>query len=200
MLKKTSLLIALFVGIVSITSAQTLSVGPVVGGNFSTVSKALNTKYALGPAFGVFTNYSVNDHFGLAFKIIYTQVGTAYDNSVAERRLHYIQIPVTAVYYFGEIGNAFRPKIYLGGYAAPLIQATDENGDVLLGADGNSTYAGFDYGGVGGIGFNYRIQPRTWLNVDAGMTKGIADVTKNDLAYQNSVLTLQVGLSFPVGK
>jgi outer membrane protein W len=200
MLKKTSLFMAFLIGNASVVSAQILSVGPVVGGNFSTVSEALNTKYLLGPSFGAFANYSVNDHFGLGLKVIYTQVGTAYENTVAERRLHYIQVPVTAVYYFGEVGNAFRPKIYLGAYAAPLIQATDENGDVLLGADGKSTYAAFDYGGVGGIGFNYRVQSRTWLNVEAGMTRGIADVTKNDLAYQNSVFTLQVGLSFPVGK
>jgi len=30
-----------------------------------------------------------------------------------------------------------------------------------------------------GAGFNYRIMPRTWLNVDGTYSKGFTDVTRN---------------------
>ena len=199
MLKKSTLFFALLLANAAFTSAQTLSVGPVIGGNVSTFTVAPNTKNLLGLAIGGFANYSVNDHFGLGVKVLYSQLGTAYTYNSDHDRLHYIQIPITAVYYFGETGNQFRPKVFAGVYLAPLVKATNKNGDEILGTDGTPAYNDFDFGGVVGAGFNYRIQSRTWLNVDAGFFRGITDLTKNAFTYQNVAFGLNVGVSFPVG-
>ena len=200
MSKKTTLLVALLLTNVTLISAQTLSIGPMIGGNVSTFTATSNNKGLIGLSLGGFANYSVNDHFGLGLKVMYAQLGTAFDANSEHLRLHYVQVPITAVYYFGEAGNQFRPKVFAGIYLAPLIKATNKNGDKLLGTDGKSAYNNFDFGGLIGAGFNYRIQSRTWLNVDAGLTRGLTDVTKNTLNYQNIAFGINVGVSFPVGK
>lgn len=186
--------------VASSVQAQTLSVGPMIGGNIATVAGASNTKGLLGPSIGGFVNYSVNDHVGFSLKAMYAGLGTAFDGNAERIRLHYIQVPLTAVYYFGEIGDAFRPKVFAGGYVAPLIQANNQNGNEILGPDGASAYQNFDFGGVIGGGFNYRILSRMWLNVDAGFTRGATDITKNKLNFQNSAFQGHVGISFPLGK
>jgi outer membrane protein W len=200
MSKKTTLLVALLLTNATLISAQTLSIGPMIGGNVSTFTSISNNKGLIGLSLGGFANYSVNDHFGLGLKVMYAQLGTAFDANPEHLRLHYVQVPITAVYYFGETGNQFRPKVFAGIYLAPLIKATNKNGDELLGTDGKSAYNNFDFGGLIGAGFNYRIQSRTWLNVDAGLTKGLTDVIKNTLNYQNIAFGINVGVSFPVGK
>ena len=200
MSKKTTLLVALLLTNATLISAQTLSIGPMIGGNVSTFTSISNNKGLIGLSLGGFANYSVNDHFGLGLKVMYAQLGTAFDANSEHLRLHYVQVPITAVYYFGEAGNQFRPKVFAGIYLAPLIKATNKNGDKLLGTDGKSAYNNFDFGGLIGAGFNYRIQSRTWLNVDAGLTRGLTDVTKNTLNYQNIAFGINVGVSFPVGK
>jgi outer membrane protein W len=200
MSKKTTLFVALLLTNATLISAQTLSIGPMIGGNVSTFSSISNNKSLIGLSLGGFANYSVNDHFGLGLKVMYAQLGTAFDANSEHLRLHYVQIPITAVYYFGEAGNQFRPKVFAGIYLAPLIKASNKNGDELLGTDGKSAYNNFDFGGLIGAGFNYRIQSRTWLNVDAGLTRGMTDVTKSSLNYQNMSFGINVGVSFPVGK
>ncbi|GGD80168.1 hypothetical protein GCM10011514_50210 [Emticicia aquatilis] len=200
MLKKYTLLAALVLINAVNASAQTLSIGPMIGGNISTFMAASNTKGLIGISVGGFANYSVNDHFGLGVKAMYSQLGTAYNYNSDHDRLHYVQVPITAIYYFGEPESQFRPKVFAGIYLAPLIKATNKNGDEILGIDGKAAYNNFDFGGIVGAGFNYRVQSRTWLNVDAGMTRGMTDVTKNAFNYQNLAFGVSVGLSFPVGK
>jgi outer membrane protein W len=200
MLKKSTLLVALLLTNATLISAQTLSIGPMIGGNVSTFTAISNNKGLIGLSLGGFANYSVNNHFGLGLKVIYAQLGTAFDVNSEHLRLDYVQVPITAVYYFGETGNQFRPKVFAGIYLAPLIKATNKNGDELLGTDGKSAYNNFDFGGLIGAGFNYRIQSRTWLNVDAGLTRGLTDVTKNTTNYQNMSFGINVGVSFPIGK
>jgi outer membrane protein W len=200
MLKKSTLLVALLLTNATLISAQTLSIGPMFGGNVSTFTAISNNKGLIGLSLGGFANYSVNNHFGLGLKVMYAQLGTAFDVNSEHLRLHYVQVPITAVYYFGETGNQFRPKVFAGIYLAPLIKATNKNGDELLGTDGKSAYNNFDFGGLIGAGFNYRIQSRTWLNVDAGLTRGLTDVTKNTTNYQNMSFGINVGVSFPIGK
>ncbi|WP_238808768.1 porin family protein [Emticicia aquatica] len=184
-----------------IITAQTLSIGPMVGLNVSTLSAAPNTKNLLGLTLGGFANYSVNDHFGLGAKIMYSQLGSAYNYNDDLNRLHYIQIPLTAVYYFGDPGATFRPKVFAGPYLGTLLRANHKSSDEVLQTDGTPMYNKIDIGGLVGLGFNYRIQSRTWLNVDAGFGSSFTDVTKTtDNIYHNLAFGLNVGVSFPVSK
>ncbi len=200
MLKKTTILFALLFINAKIISAQTLSIGPMVGLNVSTLTAAPNTKSLLGVSIGGFANYSVNEHVGIGAKVMYSQLGSAYTFNEDINRLHYLQIPLTLIYFFGDAGNQFRPKIFAGPYVGALLRANHKSGDEVLGTNGQPYYNKTDIGGLVGAGFNYRIQSRTWLNVDAGFGKSFTDVTKtNDNVYHNLAFSLNVGISFPVG-
>jgi len=57
-----------------------------------------------------------------------------------------------------------------------------------------------DIGGQIGLGFNYSLKERTWLNVDFGYAAGFTTVVDADNAVgNNNALFLNVGLSFPIG-
>lgn len=139
MLKKSTLHFALFFTYAKIISAQTLSIGPMIGGNVSTFTAISNNKGLIGLSLGGFANYSVNDHFGLGLKVFYAQLGTTYNTNSEHERLNYIQVPITAVYYFAKAGNQIRPKVFAGMYLASLINATNKNGNKIVGTDGKST-------------------------------------------------------------
>lgn len=133
-------------------------------------------------------------------KVLWAGLGTAYTNNADEIRLQYVQIQLTSVYYFGQKGSRFRPKVFLGAYVSPLLQAKNQNGTQLLSGDGSSAFQELDYGGVVGVGFNYRVIAGTWLNIDGGLYQGSTDVTKNSADFKNSSFQLHAGLSFPIGK
>ncbi len=199
MSKKITLLFALLLFNAKLISAQTLSIGPMAGVNVSTIKSASNTKSLVGLSIGGFLNYSVNDHFGLGAKLMYSQLGSAYTTSDDIHRLNYLQLPLTATYYFGDAGNQFRPKIFVGPYVGALLRANHKNGDEVMGGDGQPFYNKTDVGGLIGAGFNYRIKSRTWLNIDAGLGKSFTDITNAGLGYHNLAFSINAGVSFPIG-
>lgn len=184
---------------ISNVKAQTLSVGPVLGANFSTISDLPNAKSRIGISAGAFANYSIDEHYGLNMKLIFSQLGAKIENSTISNRLNYFQIPLSGVYFFGVAGNSLRPKIFVGPYVGILLNAKDNNGNDIVVANGDDYFNKLDFGGQIGVGFNYRIMSRTWLNVDAsyaGSFGKISDVT--NVAYKNRALSLNVGISFPI--
>jgi hypothetical protein len=65
--------------------------------------------------------------------------------------------------------------------------------------NGGPDFAKLDFGGVLGLGFNYRIQTKTWLNADLSYNQGFTDI--NNLASitnKNRFVNLNIGLSFPI--
>lgn len=201
MTKKIVFAFAVILISVKFVSAQTLSIGPMVGVNVSTIVADPTTKYLPGLSIGGFANYSINSHWGLSGKLLYSQLGDKSKTIDNHTRLHYIQLPVTGVYYFGNEGQKFRPKVFAGLYAGALLQANNGNGDVVIQPDGSKAYNDFDFGGLAGLGFNYRLKSRTWLNVDAGFNRGFTDITKtSNTNYNNLAFNLNVGVSFPISK
>ncbi len=199
MSKTTIILFSILFIQVGILKAQTLSVGPMVGINASTFSGPTNTKSLAGVALGAFANYSVNEHVGIGAKFIYSQLGTDYKNVDYINRLHYLQMPITAIYYFGEVGDKFRPKVFGGPYLGTLLSATLKDGVKITETNGGPVYKKLDFGALVGVGFNYRIQSRTWLNVDAGFSQGLTDVNESPTAsFKNQAFALNVGVSFPI--
>lgn len=201
MTKKIVFAFAVILINVKLVSAQTLSIGPMVGVNVSTIVADPTTKYLPGLSIGGFANYSIDSHWGLSGKLLYSQLGDKSKTIDNHTRLHYIQLPVTGVYYFGNEGQKFRPKVFAGLYAGALLQANNGNGDVVIQPDGSKAYNDFDFGGLAGLGFNYRLKSRTWLNVDAGFNRGFTDITKtSNTNYNNLAFNLNVGVSFPISK
>lgn len=186
--------------IIPTMKAQTLSIGPIAGVNYSKISNITNAEYQTGLAVGAFANYSINEKFGLGIKAMFSQLGTGYENSEGKTRLNYIQVPLTAVYYFGSVGNKIRPKVFLGPYAGFLLSAKDGDGNDIINANGTDVFKKLDVGVLGGLGINLIVSDRTWLNVDLGYATSMVNLTDNGLEnYKNNALQLGVGLSFPVG-
>lgn len=200
MLKKSLFSLALISIFGSQIFAQTLSVGPTVGLNISNLKKSSTTKSILGLSAGAFANYSINEHFGLSAKLLYSQLGANYKDEIDLIRLHYLQIPLSAVYYFGDNGSKVRPKIFAGPYVGALLKAKNKGGDDILGADKKSDYTPIDFGGQVGLGINYLVKSRTWLNVDTAFGRSFNDIFKSSINnYHNLNLSVNLGLSFPVG-
>ena len=201
MIKKSIIFSAFLLINAKLISAQTLSIGPMIGVNFSTIETASNGKSLTGLNLGGFANYSVNEHVGIGAKLLFKQMGTAFTVTDDINRLNYLQMPFTGTYYFGDAGNNFRPKVFAGPYVGRLLSAKDKAGNELFGNDGREAYKKFDFGALFGLGFNYRIKDRTWLNVDAGYSHGFSDITTTDGSnFHNNSLSINVGVSFPVGK
>ncbi|MFC3813197.1 porin family protein [Lacihabitans lacunae] len=201
MLKSILVLIALLSIHIGVANAQTLSVGPMIGVNASRFTGQPNTKSIAGLAIGAFGNYSVNEHIGIGAKLLYSQLGSGFNDTDHLNRLHYIQLPITGIYYFGESGDKLRPKIYAGPYVGRLLKTTVKDGTKITTIDGEPFHEKLDVGGVIGVGFNYRIKSRTWLNADLGFSQGFININKTPgVVYKNQSFGLNVGVSFPVGK
>lgn len=181
------------------SQAQTTSIGPVLGINVSTFTAEPNTKPLVGFTAGGFINHSIEEHFGINAKLLYSQLGSAYTFNTDINRLHYIQVPVSGVYYFGNNGQKFRPKISVGLYGGSLLSANHKSGDNVVANDGSPYYKKGDFGGLLGAGFNYLVGSKTWLNFDAGYQAGFVDVTtSNATDFKNKGFTITLGLSFPI--
>jgi len=175
-------------------NAQSLSIGPMIGANSSSISETTEGERLTGLSAGIFANYSVNEKIGLNVKALFSQMGIALTNSEESLRLNYIQIPLTGVYFFGQTGDKFRPKVFLGPYVGFLMGAKDNDIDV------KNRYKSLDFGAQLGLGFNYSLKESLWLNVDAGYTAGLANVSDLRPDGKNNAISLNVGLSFPIGR
>jgi hypothetical protein len=167
---------------------QNVSIGPVIGLNYSTVSNNSAAEFKAGFVGGIFANYSTKTDFGFNGSLIFSQLGNNVENSDNYLTLNYLQVPINLVYYFGEgmREGSFRPKLFIGPYIGYLVSAKSP------GFSNEQTVAFFnnlDYGANIGAGFNYAIKNKTWLNVDL----------KYGSKFQNRTLSLTAGISFPLG-
>ncbi|MDR6194656.1 outer membrane protein W [Siphonobacter sp. BAB-5404] len=201
-----SLFIALGLLWAGVASAQreNISIGPMIGGTYSTLPKlagnGLTTKYKAGPAAGVFINYSIKEHFGLSANVLYMRWGTTIETPApsANLNLDYVHVPVLATYYFGnDMGpGAVRPKIFIG----PSVSfQTGQSGSAII---NNSAFNKVDVGATAGAGLNIGFARQQWLNIDVRYNLGFSKVYKNIPMYNdvhNQSFSLLVGYSFPLG-
>jgi len=178
--------------------AQQWSIGPAVGLNFTTFAGDGITRNTYLPGFvaGGVINYSNIKDFGFSAKLLFSQYGSEYELGNLKTRLNYIQIPFYAVYYFGDLEDYFRPKIFVGPYVSFLMSANDTNGNDL---DPNDTvFNSVDGGALAGVGFNYRMVRGVWLNLDLQYSLGLADLNKTNVssAYYNRGFGAMLGVAF----
>lgn len=201
MLKRNYFIIACYFIISGVISGQTLSIGPMIGANFMTVSNITNSKTLTGLSLGGFGNYSINEHLGINAKLLYSQMGTGLENSQNLVRLNYIQLPLSAVYFFGDTGNKVRPKLFAGPYASYLLNAEDNNGNKIVYPNGEDFYLKTDIGGIIGAGLNFIFADRKWLNIDATYSSSFNSIVDAaNSSNKNTGFQLNAGISFPIGK
>ena len=105
-------------------------------------------------------------------------------------------IPIRIIYFWGEFGDPVRPKVFVGPTLGFLMAA--ETGSI----DIKDQYNGFDFGLHGGLGANFQLGERSWLNTDITYTQGLTDITKSDFSEdvnRNGNIRLNVGLLFGLG-
>ncbi len=198
-LKNKTIVVALLLISTIRATAQTTSIGPMLGTNITSFSELSNAAYLPGLSVGGFLNYSINEKFGINGKLLFSQYGTAYENSEVRTRLNYLQVPISGVYYFGQAGNRLRPKAYAGFYVGSLISGG--TGTDASSVNRENDFTSLDAGGQIGLGFNYRVSPKTWLNAELGYTGGLVGVFDSQATnVRNRGFNLNVGLSFPVSK
>ncbi|MBK8625383.1 MAG: PorT family protein [Saprospiraceae bacterium] len=201
MLKRIQLTIFCYFLLHSMIFGQPLSLGPMLGANFMSISNTTASKTLVGLSIGGFANYSINEHLGINAKLLYSQMGTSIENSEYIARLNYLQLPLSAVYFFGNVGNTLRPKIFAGPYAAYLFNAKDHNDKEIVYSNGEDVYFKSDFGGVIGVGLNFIISDRKWLNIDATYsTSFYSIVDAPNTTNKNNGFQLNAGVSFPIGK
>jgi hypothetical protein len=193
------LMILFFVAISTMMMAQEESrhsLGPTIGYNHSWLSDDPDGASSK-PGFnvGLIYNYSLKEHWGLGAGILYSAEGWHIDATDENANVAYVRVPLRLQYFFGEWGQAFRPKLYAGPSLAFLAGAkTDIGGNTL---DFKDQMESFDVGLLVGLGFNYRLRDRMWLNLDLGYTHGFLNAYDSEtLDNKNRLLNANVGVAF----
>ena len=141
-----------------------------------------------GGVFGLATTYSLNENTGLTLEALYSVEG--YQAPFNEYRLRYLEVPLYFDYFFGELGQRFRPKVYVGIAPAFYLSGTVNDLD-----DNPDYFNNFLVSATGGLGFNYRVGSRIWLNTDLRSFIGLSDIRDANIATGDQVAFRNVQLS-----
>jgi len=201
-MKKFLICSALVLGISGISLAQeNVSIGPIVGVSVANLRGDItDNDWKAGLTVGGFYNYSSNSGLGFSGQVLYTQLGAQVFDKTNDIRLNYLQVPLLLTYFLGEYGNPVRPKLFIGPHVNFLLNAKDRNGNDLYGDSNNRNYNPVDVGLTAGIGLNYRLKNKVWLNTDVRYGLGLVDVTKSNAnRLLNHNIGVNLGVSFPFG-
>lgn len=193
-----ALLCALFVMTDAISQTKDrFSIGPRGGINFSNVTNVDESESVNGVVLGLTSTYSLNEHSGLTLDALYSVEG--YQAPFETYKLRYLQIPFYFNFFFGELGSRFRPKIYVGASPSFFLGGTLNELDV------NETYFNkFIVHATGGLGFNYRIASRIWLNTDLRAFWGLSDIRAKNFNVADPInprtVQLSLGLAYGLAK
>jgi len=198
-MKTTKILITLLFAVFAFSEMRAqgkdrISIGPRGGVNISNVSNVEESQSVTGVALGLTSTYSFNERTGLTVDALYSVEG--YKAPFEEYKLRYLQVPVYFDFFFGELGNRFRPKIYGGVSPSFFLGGTLNELDI-----NQPYYSDFILNVTGGLGFNYRIGDRIWLNTDARAFYGVNDIRHEDVATGDPVKprTYQFSLGLAYG-
>lgn len=214
-------MLAIQMGTCFIMKGQTLSVGPKVGVNISSLSGLDDIKSRAGFTAGGFLVYSFVQNFGIGLDAMYSMEGAKYEYDFGlageeirlenKLDLNYLRLNVPLTYFFRLKEDNFRPKIYAGPSIAFLMSAKSKTevvsdpGNSGIEVDDNRTvtddYKGTDFGALVGAGVNYRLAEATWLNIDAAYHIGATDIPEESdqedpIKTRGFTFTAGVGFGF----
>ncbi len=180
-----------------LNAQDALSIGPRVGVNFATVSHVDNSKSLTGLALGLTSTYSINETSGLTLDLLYSGQGYTVDNN--DYKISYLQIPLYFDVFFGDLGEKFRPKVYVG--IAPQFLLNAKVNDAKI---DKSVYNSVNLAVSGGLGFNARVASRIWLNTDLRAFLGLNDLRAKEFQIGDKVtgstIQFSLGLAYGISK
>lgn len=174
--------------------SEQFSIGPRIGVNFANVSNVDGSKSLTGLAIGLTSTYSINQSSGITVDLLYSGEGYSLDGN--DLHLNYLQIPILFDLFFGQLGDKFRPKVYVGVTPGFLLNAK-VNDNVV-----DDFYNGFNIAFTGGLGFNYRLGNRIWINTDLRGFLGLSDIRQDVIGDKvaNNNIQLSLGLAYGLSK
>jgi hypothetical protein len=209
MYMKTLVVVFALLCSITISNAQNLSFGPTAGFGHAFVSEDREKDNHFWPAWnaGVKLVYSFNPNWGASADLKFSGEGgnTTLDiggnHQEWKYRAYYVRVPIQAIYFFGDLGDAVRPKISLGPSVGFLV-AGDSKAYINDALDNSlktkDIFDGFDFGMTGAVGANFKLGGDKWLNTDISYYHGITDVgLLNEI--RNRTIMLNIGLTFPIG-
>jgi len=212
---KKILISGLLLGSISMVKAQNLSLGPVVGVNHSWLTGTGDNKsFNPGLNIGGTLTYSFNPNWGVGGDLLFSMEGVRQRNegslssTTRDAALNFIRVQPKFYHFFGNLGDAVRPKIFVGGSLGFLtggstkttVASNNESADVVTKTPSKDIYNGFDAGILGGAGINWRLGKASWLTTDLVYNNGLVDLSKSNANWQASrSLSFNVGLTFPIG-
>ncbi|MEP6646493.1 MAG: outer membrane beta-barrel protein [Saprospiraceae bacterium] len=191
---KNLVLIASLFSVYQLSAQDAFSLGPRAGVNFSNVSHVTGSKSLLGPVFGLTSTYSINESTGLSLDILYS--GEGYKVGSNEAKIAFIQVPLYFDLFFGKLGEKFHPKVYAG--VAPEFLLNAKYNGVKVDKSG---YSSVNFAVSGGLGFNYKVANRIWLNTDLRAFLGLNDVRAKAFRIGDKITdnTIQFSLGLAYG-
>ncbi len=180
--------------------AQNSSIGPNIGINSSWLSdQDGDITNPIGLNIGLNYTYSNYVKWGFSTGVNFSQEGVIVKRAGTDfkTRLNYIRVPLKGIYFFNDLEDSFRPKVYLGPSIGFLMSGDIETSDVDL--DAKDYFNGFDVGLLVGTGFNFKFAERTWFNFDLNYTHGLSNVAKvgtNETFNRNVGVTMGVAWGF----
>jgi len=203
MLKKGLFLVLLtsLALIYQLNAQDDFSIGPRVGVNFSNVSHVDNSESLTGLALGLTSTYSFDESSGLTVDVMFSHEGYQdHLNGVNDIKFTYMQIPIYYDLFFGEYGQTFRPKIYVGLEPGFLLHAkvNDETTEM-------AQFNTMNLAASGGLGFNVRAGSRIWINTDLRGFLGLTEIRDKDYDPVGEKRTLNnvqlsVGVAYGLAK
>ena len=122
-----------------LTQAQVHSLGPTLGFNYAWLSDVDNFSPRPSYNIGLTYNYSILQNGGFGIEARYSEEGVKQDvgGTTLISKINYLRIPIKFQYFFGELGNDFRPKLFGGPSLAFLMGGKSElrNGAVTTTVD-----------------------------------------------------------------
>lgn len=186
-----ALIVAALVALTQTTFAQNFSIGPRVGVNFATLdSDGSNFQSNTLLVAGITSTYSISEHSGIGVDVLYSGEGA--EGNIGNLALNYIRVPIMFQYFFRDLGDDFRPKIYAGVAPGLLVNAEVEEREVI------DNYNKFDFAGTAGLGFHYRLGQTTWLNTDVRYLHGFSNVSDATPELRNQHVQVSLGVAFGI--
>ncbi|HEY8397266.1 MAG TPA: porin family protein [Flavihumibacter sp.] len=192
-----------------VLAQDNLSIGGTAGFGHTWLSDADNSKYQPAGNLGLTLTYSTQSNWGFGADLKWSIEGgkSSTGNTTNTTRLDYMRIPLRAIYFFGDRGNALRPKIFAGPSFGLLIGGKNEattnigGANVTVETKAKDFAKSFDVGIGAGVGFNYRLVDRTWLNADIGYYHGLIDVIEDpNIEQRNRNIGINVGITVGIGQ
>ena len=202
-------------GGVILAGAQNLSMGPILGMNHSWLTDGGNNKrFNPGLNVGGTITYSFNPYWGVGGDLLFSMEGMRNRNegslstTTRDIELNFVRIQPKFYHFFGELGDAVRPKLFVGGSLGFLtggnnkltVTADNESADVVTKSPSKDAYNNIDAGVLAGAGINWRLGKASWLTTDLVYNNGLVDLSKSNSSWQASrSLSFNLGLTFPIG-